>query len=143
LLLDDKDLKIIEFLKKDSRTPFTTIGKELGITDATVYNRVKKMVDEGIIKKFTVNVDEKLNKSAVNGFLLVDVVPGHMDAVVKALLSLECVAEVYEVYAPKDLLVLIKVDSNEKLRDCVRGIRYRIQYVVDTSLITGLKKWAK
>ena len=57
---DEIDAKILEFLRKDSRIPYTDIGKALGITDSTVHIRVKKMLDEGIISNFAIRVDDEV-----------------------------------------------------------------------------------
>ena len=57
--LDEIDFKILEMLKRDARTPFTEVGRDLGISDATVHVRVNKMMDEGIIKRYTTVVDEE------------------------------------------------------------------------------------
>ena len=54
----------------------------------------------------------------------------------------ENVTEVYEVYAPNDLMAKIIVDDLERLRDCVQEIR-QIPNVSGTTLITALKKWEK
>jgi len=56
LELDETDYKILEILRRDARTPFTDVGRDLGISDATVHVRVKKMIDEGIIKRYTIVV---------------------------------------------------------------------------------------
>ena len=140
--LDEKDLRILEILKKDSRTHFTAIGKDLGVTDATIYFRVKNMVEAGIIKKFTIIVDDKKLNSKLNGFLLMNVIPGHMEEVTKALMENKYVNEVYEIYTPNDLMAKITADDLEKLRDCVQEIR-QIPNISGTTLITGLKKWEK
>jgi DNA-binding Lrp family transcriptional regulator len=54
----------------------------------------------------------------------------------------ENVTEVYEVYAPNDLMAKIIVDDLERLRDCVQEIR-QIQNISGTTLITALRKWDK
>ena len=56
--LGDVDRRIIEILRRNARTPFTNIGRELGISDAMVHVRVKRMVDEGIIKGYTIDVNK-------------------------------------------------------------------------------------
>ena len=58
--IDNFDVKIIDILKYDSSRPFVDIAKEIGISDASVHNRVKKMVAVGIINKFTINVNNNL-----------------------------------------------------------------------------------
>jgi DNA-binding Lrp family transcriptional regulator len=52
--LDVIDLKILEELKINSRISFNTISQKIGKTEATVRRRVKKLMDDGIIKKFTI-----------------------------------------------------------------------------------------
>lgn len=56
-LLDDINLKIIDILGKDSSTPFVEVAKRIGISDATVHLRVRRLISEGVIDKFTVSVD--------------------------------------------------------------------------------------
>ena len=56
-LLDDINLKILDKLGEDSSTPFVEIARQIGISDATVHIRVRRMVDAGIINKFTLSVD--------------------------------------------------------------------------------------
>ena len=47
--LDEIDKKILDFLVENTRTPFTEIANQMGISAGTVHVRVKKMEDEGII----------------------------------------------------------------------------------------------
>ena len=41
--MKEKDKRIIEVLKKDSRTPVITISKKTGIPDTTIHFRLKKI----------------------------------------------------------------------------------------------------
>jgi Lrp/AsnC family transcriptional regulator for asnA, asnC and gidA len=50
-LLDDVNLRIIDTLGKDSSTPFVQIAKQIGISDATVHLRVRRLIAAGIITK--------------------------------------------------------------------------------------------
>lgn len=55
------DIKIIQLLEKDARMSFRDIAKKLRVSEGTVYNRIKKMQDEGIILGFSARADpEKL-----------------------------------------------------------------------------------
>ena len=76
--MDDKDLKIIEILQQNARTPYTDIAKILGVTETTVRKRISDMEKKGIIKKYTVEVDpEKLGYKTVT-ILGMDVEPKHL-----------------------------------------------------------------
>jgi Lrp/AsnC family transcriptional regulator, regulator for asnA, asnC and gidA len=50
-LLDDINLKIIDVLSKDSSVPFVEIAKQIGISDATVQVRVRRLKDDTNTKR--------------------------------------------------------------------------------------------
>ena len=58
--IDDINLKIIDILNKDSSTPFVDVAKRIGVSDATVHMRVRRMIAAGIINKFTILVGNDL-----------------------------------------------------------------------------------
>ncbi|WP_126429117.1 Lrp/AsnC family transcriptional regulator [Brevibacillus marinus] len=47
--LDDIDYGIVRALQENARLPFTTIAKELGVTEKTVRMRVQQMQEQGIL----------------------------------------------------------------------------------------------
>jgi Lrp/AsnC family transcriptional regulator for asnA, asnC and gidA len=60
MLLDNVNLQILDILAKNSLTPFVEIAKKIGVSDATVHVRVKRLIIEGIINKFTLSLDNNL-----------------------------------------------------------------------------------
>ena len=46
--LDEVNLQIMDILVKDSSMPFVKIAKQIGISDATVHLRVRRLVAAGI-----------------------------------------------------------------------------------------------
>src|SRR5690625_6460236 len=64
--LDHIDHKILEMLIENTRTPFTDIAKNLGISAGTVHVRVKKMEDAGFITGSSLKIDyDKLGYSFI------------------------------------------------------------------------------
>ncbi len=57
IMIDDKDEIILNELKKNSRDTTKNIGKNVKIPRITVHDRIKKMIDKGIIKNFTIIPD--------------------------------------------------------------------------------------
>ncbi|MDW7727975.1 MAG: winged helix-turn-helix transcriptional regulator, partial [Candidatus Methanoperedens sp.] len=55
--LDNLDVKILGHLLEDSRKSFNEIAKNCLTSVLTVKSRVDRMVELGIIRKFTVDVD--------------------------------------------------------------------------------------
>ncbi len=64
--LDKLDLKIIDLLKDNGRLSYRKIAHIIGRTEATVRRRVKYLIDEKFIIKFTVEInEEKLNLNKI------------------------------------------------------------------------------
>src|SRR5689334_3580689 len=61
--VDEIDLKILELLQADARTPLATVAKVVGLSGAAVSERVRKLETSGVIRGYTTLVDhEKLGK---------------------------------------------------------------------------------
>lgn len=56
-MIDEKDLKIIEILTQDSRTPFTEIARKLRVSESTVRKRVEALENDGVILKYSIGVN--------------------------------------------------------------------------------------
>lgn len=59
--LDPQDRKILSILQNDSRTPYAEIGKKVHLSAPAVHARVRKMEQNGVIKRHSIEVaPEKL-----------------------------------------------------------------------------------
>jgi Lrp/AsnC family transcriptional regulator, leucine-responsive regulatory protein len=62
--MDEKDLAILEILKEHAEYTTRQIAKKTRLPITTVHNRIKKLKEEKIIKKFTIEINpEKINKN--------------------------------------------------------------------------------
>jgi len=94
-MVDNKDLKIIEILQENSRTPYLEIARKLRVSEATIRKRVKALEEKGVIKNYTVLIDPSkigYDSTAIIGF---DVEPSKLLEVAQKMTELEevkCVA---------------------------------------------------
>jgi Lrp/AsnC family transcriptional regulator, leucine-responsive regulatory protein len=58
-VLDKKDEKILALLKENARWTVKQIAKKAALPITTTHNRIRKLEKSGIIKKYTVVVDNK------------------------------------------------------------------------------------
>ena len=58
-MLDKKDELILELLHKDASLSTYQISKKTAIPQTTVLNRIRRLKEEGIIKRYTVDIDFK------------------------------------------------------------------------------------
>ena len=55
--VDDLDLKVLRELQKNARASYRDIAEKLDVAEGTVYNRVNKMTEMGVIRRFIPDVD--------------------------------------------------------------------------------------
>ena len=138
-LLDDINLKIIDVLSKDSSVPFVEIAKQIGISDATVHLRVRRLRDEGIISKFTLSVDNDLLGYDHLSFIGINIRPGLADRITEELSTIEEVLEVHEMHGKYDLFVKVRAKDLNHTRDIIENKIRILPNIVDTQLMTVLK----
>ena len=133
---DKTDEKILEFLQKDSRESFVEIGKKLKMSESAVRRRVKNMVDNGIIEKFTVQVGEVNSTSAI---VLISVDSSVDTAKVSTKLTkLSDVKTVYEITGQYDISVIARAQNITEINKCIDDLR-KIPGVIDTNTVIILK----
>lgn len=137
--IDDINLKIINILKKDSSTPFVDIARQIGISDATVHIRVRRMVAAGIIHKFTISVDNDLLGYDHLAFMGINISPGSADQIISDLLKIEEVLEMHEMHGKFDLLLKIRAKNLNQMRDIVENKICKIPHILESELMTVLK----
>ncbi len=136
--MDERDRRILEILTKDSSTPNVKMAKALRVSEASVRKRITKLRAEGVIRRFTVELEESLGVGAVS---LVAVDPAVPTKVVShEIMKLEGVERVYEITGNFDLAVIFYADSAEKLNDTLDKIRH-LKHVHNTDTRMILKKW--
>ncbi|MGC3987796.1 MAG: Lrp/AsnC family transcriptional regulator [Pseudorhodoferax sp.] len=56
-IFDKTDLAILRILLQDARRTLQEIGAEVGLSPTSCWSRIKRLQDEGVIKRYTVEVD--------------------------------------------------------------------------------------
>jgi len=130
---DNTDEKILGFLRDDSRESFVVIGKKLKLSESAVRRRVKNMVNNGVIEKFTI---EEHNASAI---VLVSVDSSIDTSKVSVKLTkLNAVKTVYEITGQYDISVIIKAPNITEINACIDDLR-KIPGVIDTNTVIILR----
>ena len=136
--LDEINLKIIDILSRDSSTPFVEIARKIGISDATVHLRVRRMMNR-IIGKFTISVDNGRLGYDHLAFLGINVEPGFAEEVVHGLSNVEAVLEIHEMHGRFDLILKIRSKDLEEMRDIVVNKIRTLPHTLEIELMTVLK----
>ncbi|MGD1836089.1 MAG: Lrp/AsnC family transcriptional regulator [Nitrososphaeraceae archaeon] len=137
--LDYINLKIINILTTNASISFVELSKKLGISDATVHLRIKKLLNSGVIKKFTICIDNNLIGYDHLAFVTIKIENGHTEEVKKELLKIEEILEIHEIYDKFDLLLKIRTRDLEDMRNVIVNKILKILYVKESEFMTVLK----
>ena len=138
-VLDNVNLQILDILVKDSSTPFVQIAKQIGISDATVHLRIRKLKDQGLINKFTICLNNNILGYDHLIFAGVNIRPGLADQVTEELSNLDEVLEIHELHNKFDLFLKIRVRDLNHMRDIIENKIRVLPNILETALITILK----
>ena len=134
---DKIDEKIIEYLKNDSRESFVDIGKKLKLSESAVRRRVKNLIDNKTIKKFTVELGEE---NATSAIVLVSVDSTTDTAKVsQRLAKLDGAKTVYEITGQYDITTIMSAPNISEINKSIDALR-KIPGVVDTNTVIILRK---
>jgi Lrp/AsnC family transcriptional regulator, regulator for asnA, asnC and gidA len=137
--LDEVNLQIMDILVRDSSMPFVKIAKQIGISDATVHWRVRRLIATGIISKFTISVDNNLLGYDHLAFAGINIKPGFADQVTEEITNIEEVLEIHEMHNRFDLFLKIRAKDLDHMRDIIKNKISILPNVLDTELMTILK----
>ena len=116
MILDDLDLKILQALQENDKQTYTEIGSQLGVAHSTVYDRIKRMEEQGIIKKYTTLLDlEKVGMKQITAIMTVFTDPKESDNVAMRLSHFKEVLEV-STSLSEELLIIAKVAAEDQER---------------------------
>lgn len=86
--LDRVDRSMVSLLQKDGRIPIVTIAKELGISETTARSRLKRLINEEVIKVVAISNPIRLGFEII-GNIKLSIDLKKKDAILQALKNIE------------------------------------------------------
>jgi len=123
--LDSLDRLIINRLQENARTPFSKIAKDAGVSEATIFLRVKHLQQIGVIKSFRAIVSPTKVGKSLSAFILVRADPRKYSEVLNIIRDLSEVTEAFDVTGPYYLICRVDVSDKESLAkviDLIGGV---------------------
>lgn len=134
--MDKTDEKIIHLLKEDSRRSLVEIGVKINLSEAAVRRRLNNLIKSGVIKRFTVEVEE----GGASAIMLISASASTPSPKVPASLKkVKGVEVVYEITGQYDIAVVLRAPSIAEVNACIDEIRM-VEGVVNTNTVIVLKK---
>lgn len=121
--LDNKNMKILRILMKDSRASVRKIATETGIRPSTVHQRIKRLVETGVIQQFTVKIDDSVLGEQLTVFILISGASGkYLDS---KLFRSPAVKEVHGITGEYDLIMKCKFKDLSEFHNFLISFRER------------------
>lgn len=122
IMLDEKDLAILGILRNDSRRSTKAIAAELDMPRATVHERIKRMVEKGVVRGFTVKLDHAKMGKPITAFVLISFLPEPTISqrnLAQDIAIMEGVQEVHLISGEYDILAKVRGTSMESIGSLV------------------------
>lgn len=116
-------MKLLGLLQEDSRMSYTDLAKSVGISETAIRRRIKKLIDEKVIEKFTVKLNPDKIGKPITAFVGVDV-GGEIGPVAGSeLLNRKEISELYTITGDFDIIMKVSCDSVKELERTIEFTR--------------------
>ena len=114
VILDNLDWQILNLLQRNAKLTFTEIGKKLDVAHSTVYDRIQKIEEHGVIKKYEAVVDpEKIVAKQTIALMNIVTDPKGTENIAKKLMRFNEVLEVLTAFS-EEIIVAAKVATKNQ-----------------------------
>lgn len=141
--IDELDMKILAELVKDASISVPRMSKKINVNSSVVYSRIKRLVKRGLIKKFTIVVNEETLGFNVRAIIGVSMDSKLRDNVLAELFKVPEVREITEVTGRFDVLVTVAARALDEMHQLISDKIGRIEGVQKTETFVEMKKTVK
>src|SRR5919204_2430872 len=138
--IDDLDLKILSELAKDASISVPKLSKRININASVVYSRIKRLIKRGLIKKFTIVINDEALGFNVKALTGINMDSKLRDNVLNELFKIPEVREVAEVTGRFDVLVTMNARSLDEMHQLISEKIGRIEGVQKTETFIEMRK---
>lgn len=120
--LDHTDYEILRLLAENSRIQWKDLGKHVHMTGQAVGNRIKKLEEYGVIRAYTVLIDELKLGYVHTAFVVIYMDSSNHQEFINYVKDKNEILEVNRVSGEGCYHLKLKVKSHERLNDLLNGL---------------------
>ena len=115
MVLNETDIKILHVLLEDARFSSRQIAKKVGVSVGTVLSRIKRMEEDGLIKGYSVIMNQERLGYELTVVMEVTVSKGRLIEMENEIAKIPNVCCVYDVTGLTDAFIIGKFKTREEL----------------------------
>lgn len=120
--IDDVDISIIKEVVADGRQSFREIAEKLDVSEGTVYNRISKLRENGVIRGFMADIDYSKLGYDLTAVIGIKAKGGELQKIEKTIAAVGNVSAVYDVTGEYDAMVVAKFKDRAELNNFVKDL---------------------
>jgi DNA-binding Lrp family transcriptional regulator len=117
--LSSADRRLLAALQENSRLSNRELAARVGLAESTTHERVRRLVDAGVITRFTAELDPAALGRGMQALIAVQLRPQSSEVVgsfLDAVVGDPCVIDATVLSGETDVLIRVAVPSSEALR---------------------------
>ncbi|NRA19258.1 MAG: Lrp/AsnC family transcriptional regulator [Oceanospirillaceae bacterium] len=119
---DTIDIKIIKILSDNARTSASSIATEIGMSPPSVSERIKRLTETGIIRKFTIELNPELIGYPFSAIVRIKPLPGKIHILQQRLIGLDNCIQCDKVTGEDCFIAKLVLQSIPELDDVLESI---------------------
>jgi len=121
--LDEKDHQLIALLRANARTSVMDISKALGVSRATVQNRMNKLEKSGVILKYTIELKPDAEKQPIQAYMSIAIKGKMSPSVTRILQGYPDITSLHNTNGRWDIIAKIQTSSLESFNNLLSEVR--------------------
>jgi len=109
--LDELDAQLLALLREDARRPISDLAAALGVSRATVYARIGRLEQEGIVEGYTVRVGAEHERRLIRAHVMIKVLPKLSEPTGDQLMAMPQLTALHAISGEYDMIAMIEAED--------------------------------
>jgi Lrp/AsnC family leucine-responsive transcriptional regulator len=134
--MDERDLAIVAALQRDGRATFAEIGRAVGLAASSVHQRVRRLEEQGAIRRYRAEVDPQALGLFVTALVSVTPLdPRQPDDLPDRIREFDEVEDCHSVAGDENYVLKVRARTTADLEDLLRRIREKAEVQTRTTVV--------
>ena len=136
-------MKILSELSSDASISVPKLAEKINTNSSVVYSRIKRLIKQKLIKKYTIDVNDKELGYGVKSVTGINMDSKIRDSIIEQLFSIDGVREISEVTGRFDIMVTMYAKNLNEMHKVVSGKIGTIDGIVGSESFIEMKRRTK
>ena len=136
-------MKILSELSSDASISVPKLAEKINTNSSVVYSRIKRLQKQKLIKKFTIDVNDKELGYGVKSVTGINMDSKKRDSIIEQLFRIDGVREISEVTGRFDIMVTMYARNLNEMHKVVSGKIGKIDGIVGSESFIEMKRRTK